>query len=116
MTGEYLLNFISGRINPCGYQDLPHRMAQHYRTLHFLRPDQTWASPLLEKYSDFLLPLTIEIKLKSVDPIVTCMINAHRCPQKMLGSASGSGMLKMNILEATISDLRMGLWSNAEAW
>jgi len=61
------------------------------------------------------LPFFYQIKFRSVDPVVYYMINAHKRPPELLWSNSGSRMLQLNILEATFSDLKMGLWGNADA-
>ncbi|NCA77024.1 MAG: hypothetical protein EOM90_11890 [Alphaproteobacteria bacterium] len=59
------------------------------------------------------MPLFYQIKARSLEPVVRLMIGAHRRPTEKLGKSTGSRALQINILEATFSDLLMGLRDNA---
>jgi len=59
MTGEFLFQRIAGRINLTSKHELVDRMARHCHTMHLLRPDGTWVSPLFNHHAHALLPSTI---------------------------------------------------------
>ncbi len=61
------------------------------------------------------MPLFYQIKARSIEPAVFYNIRAHFRPPEKLGKSYSSRTLQINILEATVSDLLMGLNDNAFA-
>jgi len=61
------------------------------------------------------MPFFYRIKACSVEPVVYYCIRSHQRSPEKLGKASGSRALQVNILEAAMSDLLMGMKSNAYA-
>jgi hypothetical protein len=59
MTGEFLFQRIAGCLNLTSKYELVNRMARHYMTLHLLRPNGTWISPLYSHHAHALLPSSI---------------------------------------------------------
>ena len=60
-------------------------------------------------------PFFYQTKMRSIDPVIYFTIQAHKRPPEKLGKGSASRFLQINILEAVLSDLLMGLNNNAKA-